>query len=106
MLSVTSTPSITPAPVVSVISTPSAIPTPVSYVTPDPVMSTGSTGVVGSFSSNTEIIPLTNKPLSATNAVSGARTIGTKQVSRSYTYDVTPADLAKEQQAFQPGEGV
>ena len=36
----------------------------------------------------------------------GARTIGTKQVSRSYTYEVTPADLAKEQQAFQPGEGV
>jgi len=29
----------------------------------------------------------------------------TKQSSK-YHYDVTPADLAKEQQAFQPGEGV
>ena len=28
------------------------------------------------------------------------------QTSTNYTYNVTPADLAKEQQAFQPGEEV
>ena len=28
------------------------------------------------------------------------------QSSGKYTYQVTPADLTKEQQAFQPGEGV
>lgn len=28
------------------------------------------------------------------------------QTTANYSYNVTPADLAREQQAFQPGEGV
>lgn len=48
----------------------------------------------------TKFILKTSEPSTATTST---RTIGTKQVSHSCTYDATPADLTKEQQAFQPG---
>ena len=41
-----------------------------------------------------------------TAAPGPVKSTGIKKHTSKYIYDVTPADLAKEQQAFQPGEGV
>ena len=66
------------------------------------ITTSSSPGLFGVLGASTVVTPIT----STTSLVGTSRTIGSKQMSRSYSYDVTPVDLAKEQQAFQPGEGV